>query len=229
MKLGITGIFNRDKAARTEVTTLNLKWHGETHHAPGLKTSSNIFDVVIPFHNRQEGTDTLQQILKSTVLEDISVQEISVGAPFRLVGIEPRPPITIKYGNKVDFKLAIEAPPYSFKGPLEISFIENEPDKVRVEINRIVLVHESRNVPIPSTEMAMNIRKSQAFRVSVQLYKILSYGDKVHSISVNAPFKFISSMPEPPFTIDNKNSFMVTIFVQAPEIGYGGPLEIEIR
>jgi hypothetical protein len=229
LKLGIGSIFKREKPANTEITTVNLKWHGETHHAPGMKTSNRIFDMVIPFHNRQEGTDMLQHILKSTVLEDMTVQSVSVEAPFKLVNVEPKLPATIKYGDKIEFKLAIEAPPYSFKGPLEVSFTENEPDKVRVEINRIVLVRNSKKVPIPSTEMAMNIRKSQAFRVNVQLYKILSLGDKVSSISVNVPFKFVSSIPEPPFTIDNRNSFVATIFIQAPEIGYGGPLEIELK
>lgn len=214
---------------KTDITNINLKWHGEAHKAPGLKTDKRIFDITIPFHNRQDSTDMLMHLLKSSVLEEIEIKEIDVAAPFKLVSVEPVPPSRIPYGEKIDFKLAIEAPSYNYKGPLEVSFVENEPEKVRIEINKVVLVKGSTKASVPNSEMIMEMRKSQVFKIDVQLYKILSYNDKVSQISASVPFNFVSSMPQPPFIIDNRNSYVVSIFIQAPEINYGGPLELYFK
>jgi hypothetical protein len=218
--------FMNKKSFNTVITDMKLKWKGETHKAPGLQTNNKIFDVEIPFHNRSDETDMLRHILKSSVIESIEIKTIKVAPPFKLVNVDPILPCTIKYGDKVDFKLSIEAPAYSYSGPLEIEFIENEPEKVRVEINKIVLISREKHVAIPHSEMAMSLRKSQIFKVNIQLYKILSYGDKVSSISAGVPFEFVSSLPGVPFSIDNKNSYVVTVFVKAPEVNYGGPLEL---
>ncbi|MGC8687597.1 MAG: hypothetical protein ACP5RM_02760 [Candidatus Micrarchaeia archaeon] len=224
MKLNIG--FVKKKSFNTNITALKLKWKGETHEAPGLKTNNRIFDVTIPFHNRRDETDMLKSILKSSVIESITVKKIEVAQPFKLVNVEPIVPHTIKYGDKVDFKLSIEAPAYSYSGPLEIEFVEDEPERVRIEINKIVLISGNKRVSIPNSEMAMSLRKSQIFKINVQLYKILSYGDNVSSIEAGVPFEFVSSIPGVPFKIDNKNSYVVTIFVKAPQMNYGGPLEI---
>ncbi|MEM0150067.1 MAG: hypothetical protein QXW10_04180 [Candidatus Micrarchaeaceae archaeon] len=225
----ISGIFNGNGSINTDITSISLKWHGESHKAPGLKTRKRIFDIEIPFHNRQDSVDMLKSLLKNSVLDEVEISGISIAAPFKLVNVEPKLPATIKYGESIVFKLAIEAPPYRYKGPLEVSFAEHEPEKVRVEINRIVLVRGPARVNVPHSELVMELRKSQVFKVDIQLYKILSYGDRVGGISTSVPFNFVSSMPAPPFTVDNRNSYIATIFIQAPEINYGGPLEIELK
>ncbi|MGC8670137.1 MAG: hypothetical protein ACP5TL_03235 [Candidatus Micrarchaeia archaeon] len=213
---------------QTEITNLNLKWRGEIHQAPGLKSNKRIIDLVIPFHNREDSIDMLKNILKSQVLNEVGIKDVRVSAPFKLLSVEPTPPCIVEYGSKIDFKLKIEVPDYDYKGPIDISFLEDEHEKVKIEINKITLLRGTRSVDIPSTEMILELRKGQAFKVNVQLYKILSYMDMVKGIKVNKPFSFISSMPSTPFSINNKNSFLATIFVQAPDLNYGGPLEISL-
>ncbi|MGC8647339.1 MAG: hypothetical protein ACP5SA_00785 [Candidatus Micrarchaeia archaeon] len=217
------------KTFKTEITSINLKWHGVIHKAKGLKTNKRIFDVSIPFHNRIVQEDSVRHLLKSSDIENILLERIDVGAPFKLVGIEPQPPLTIKYGESVDFKLAIEAPQYSYKGPIEIAFTDREPERVKIEINKVVLIGKGRRVEMPHSGMIMELMKSQVFKIDIQLYNLLGYLDIVKGIEASAPFDFVSSMPEPPFKIDDKSSFIVTVFIKAPEISYGGELELTFK
>jgi hypothetical protein len=45
---------------------------------------------------------------------------------------------------------------------------------------------------------------------------------------VNGPFTLVSSEPKVPFRIDNPNSYIVDFYIQAPETGYAGALEINL-
>jgi hypothetical protein len=56
----------------------------------------------------------------------------------------------------------------------------------------------------------------------------MSYGDTAKRIEVAPPFRFVSSDPKLPLRVDDTNSYIVELYIQAPEAPYAGPLEITI-
>ncbi|EQD46073.1 hypothetical protein B2A_09021 [mine drainage metagenome] len=233
MGFSLSGIFKKSgkgkKAIAVRVTNINIRWIGSVHTLPGLESEKREFEISIPFHNRSEGAEMIKNALGSSIIDDsVSIKDISVDPPFKLLGIDPKPPIELANGKSMDFRLRVEAPEQNYSGPMQVRFADAPKEKVRVEINRVTLVRDGKRVDVENSELIMELGKGQMFKNSIQMYKILSLNDVVNRVAINKPFEFVSSDPKLPFKVDNGNSYIVVFYIQAPATSYAGPLELTL-
>ncbi len=222
------GIFDflKDKPVAT-ITGINLKLQGYTHTMKGMDVKARTFSIEVPFTNKSHA-DMLTQanVMKAQKAEPIKIKSIEVGEPFKLVSIEPAAPLEIAPDMSVTFKMSIESPEHSYTGPMSISFLSDTVELVHVEISRTVLSAKGKKIPIPVSSRILNIPKGQIFTEKIQLYKAFSYGDTVSSITIEPPFSFVGSDPKLPLKIDDINSYIIELQIQAPQNPYAGELEI---
>lgn len=204
------------------LTSINIRFGGHVHGLGGRELESQEFRLDIPFQNRL-GNGILPDNLRGP---DITISDIRVEKPFELLDTAPRLPVDVAYMKSRIFSLKIKAPAANYSGPLTISFGTESGENIKVDIEKVVLVDGGRSVDLENSTEAMTIRKSQIFRRAIQLYKILSYGRRVNGIEVNRPFSIAETTPKPPFTVDKKDSYIVTLFIKCPDFDYAGPLEI---
>ena len=181
-----------------------------------------MFEVRIPFQNKT-GSDLLADNIKRP---DLRVEDVNVSAPFELVDVDPKLPVSVAYRGSAEIRLRIRAPAVPYAGPLNITLGEKAGSMVRVEIQKIVGQAKGRKIDLEEAPSVLSVQKGQVLKRDIQLYKILGYGDAVSGISVSGPFVFSGSDPKPPFRIDKRSSFIVSVFVLAPDQSYAGPLEI---
>ncbi len=224
--LNIQGLFKRlgkkKEAQGTRITSIGISYLGDKHGLDGMQVNDKIFELSIPFQNKT-GSDLLDDSLKRP---DLKVENISVSAPFELVDVRPRLPIAVSYKEGVSIRLRIRAPDVPYTGPLSVSLGEKDSGMVRVEIEKMLAVHNGARTVLEEAPSVLSVQKGQVLKRDVQLYKVMKYGDTVSSIEVNKPFVFSGAEPKPPFRIDERSSYIISIFVLAPEYSYAGPLEI---
>ncbi len=215
----------RDRATAVTITSINLKFMGETHSIGGKKVDSRVFELSIPFQNKI-GSDLLPDNLKGPGL---SLAKIEVSQPFRLVSSAPGLPLDVDYMSKVVFKLRIEAPEVTYEGPLTINFGNEQKETVNINISRMALMANGSSIELEDSGMAATMQKGQIFKRSVQLYKVLRYRDQVGGIAVSQPFELVSTDPKVPFALDKKDSFIVGLYIKAPSFSYSGALDVTFR
>ncbi len=209
---------------KTSITGINIRLGGDVHSLPGREVGE-VFDLSIPFKNRL-GNGLLPDNLKGP---DITVSNITVDMPFRLVETVPKLPVEVPYKSEVSFALKIKGPEGNYSGPLLIKFDTSSKDNIDLNIARIVLASGAKKADLEGSTFNMNIKKGQIFRRDIQLYKVLSFQQKVEAVEISAPFQIISTEPKAPFAIDKKDSYVMTIFIKCPEFSYAGDMEIVFR
>lgn len=228
IKLDIFGLMGKE-GLQISITAINIKLHGYMHSISGMEVNQRKFEIEIPFRNKTH-TDMLTDAasFKAQKAEPIKINELKVADPFKLLSVEPKMPIDVNADEKVVFKLMLEAPGHSYSGPLNISLDSNSIELVHIEISKTVLQAKGVKVPIETSSRILNIPKGQIFTEKLQLYKGFSYGDAVSNIEVSEPFRFVSTEPKLPLKIDDPNSYILDIHIQAPQSPYAGVLEIKI-
>jgi hypothetical protein len=208
---------------------MNVKLHGYTHNLEGMEIKSKSFPIELPFKNKTH-TDMLTEAtqFKSQKAQPINIKNLEVSSPFKLASIEPKLPITVNGDEKVVFKMMIEAPEHNYTGPLNITFVSDGIETVHIEITKTVLVAKGQRVPIETSGTMFNIPKGQIFVDKVQLYKAFSFGDVISKVEVSEPFAFAGSEPKLPVKIDDTNSYILNLYIQAPATTYAGELEVRI-
>ncbi len=224
------GIFDRLRGKRggggqTNVTNVNIMWGGGFHTLPGMRPEQRTFELSIPFDNSSAIENLSTNTFKFSDTT-VKIKDITVDKPFELVTVDTKLPLAVKTNEKVGFRLTVKAPDTNYSGPMTVRFLQDDADIIKVEINKVILVAKGRRVEIENSGVIMSVKKNHIFKNSIQLYKALSYGDEVTGVALNAPFRLASSRPSPPFRLDDPNSFIADLFIQAPEISYAGPLEI---
>ncbi len=207
------------------ITSINIKLGVDVHSLGRKELDREVFTLSIPFQNKLGG-GILPDNLKGP---NMTVSEIKVDQPFELLDVSPVLPVEVGYMSRREFTLRIKAPAMNYEGPMMIRFGTESRDNVSINISRIMLFDGEKKVELESSATDMIIKKSQAFRRDVQLYKILGYGRTVDSIEVVAPFSLVDSDPRVPFKIDRKDSYVATLYIRCPEFNYAGELEIRFR
>ena len=220
-------IFHRGKPkngerARVTITSINIKFMGETHSLMGREVKDSIFELSLPFQNKI-GSDLLPDMLKGPKL---TLSRIDVSPPFQLVEVSPKPPVDIEYMGKTVFKLRIKVPEVTYEGPLAISFGNEPKETVNINLSKITLSRDGNKVDLEDSAMVVNMQKGQIFKRSVQLYKIMSYNDSVNSILLNHPFELVSTDPKMPLILDRKDSYILDLYIKAPDYSYAGTLDL---
>lgn len=194
---------------------------GDKHGLDGMEVSDSVFELSIPFQNKT-GSDLLADNLKRP---ELKVENITVSAPFELVDVNPKLPVSVKYREGVVIKIRIRAPKLPYTGPMSVSLGEKE-NVVRVQIEKMFAVSGGRKIILEEAPSVLSVQKGQVLKRDVQLYKVLKYGDTVNRIEVNGPFVYSGSEPKTPFKIDKESSYIISVYVLAPDYSYAGPLEI---
>lgn len=222
MRLGLLGKLRGNQVV---ISAINVNWKGGVHRLDGVTSKKQTVEIEIPFANKKgEGVLMFKtQEKKPEIITAISVQQ-----PFRLLDVSPKPPVEVKEGERVSFKLRIGLPDYGYNGPLNLTLGAAAQEMVMLELPKVVLKRGERSVEVENPRSIISVLKNGVFQHSVQLYKALSYNDRVGSIKVGAPFSLVSSEPKTPFSIDDPNSYIVSLWIQAPDHNYAGPLVIEL-
>ncbi len=211
------------KVPKITITGVNLKFMGHTHGLAGMTTDDSTFSLDIPFQNKM-GSDLLPDNLKGP---PIRIGRISVAAPFKLLDVSPALPAEIAFMSKVTFRLKVNGPDVRYEGPLAVDFGNEASDTVNIMIKRVMLHRGDRTEELENSDITANMQKSQVFKQSVQMYKILSLGDTVSRVEVNMPFEVVSTEPKLPVRADRKDSYIISIYMKCPEFSYAGDLDIK--
>ena len=148
--------------------------------------------------------------------------------PFKLVSTTPAVPVEIQADQVVNFRFEIDAPAHSYAGPMSISFVSDSTPTIHIEISKTILARNGVRTTIGTSSRMLNLARGQIFGEKVQLYKAMSFGDTVDKIEIAPPFRFVSSDPKLPLKINDMNSYIVELYIQAPDASYAGPLEITL-
>lgn len=219
-------VFGRRQVQRPKVyiTTVNLKFMGGTHSLNGMHVPSEVFDYPIPFSNKM-GSDKLPNEI---VGPKITISKITVSEPFSLVEVNPSLPVDVQYMSKVDFMLKIRAPSVTYDGPMAINFGNDSTSNIAINISKVLLTRSGKSVDLENSELVATMQKSQVFRKDIQLYKIMSLNDSVNNIEISKPFELVSVTPNLPITADRKDSYIISLFIKAPQSSFSGDLEIKL-
>lgn len=207
--------------AAITLTSINIRLGGDVHAMAG-RDVPQIFELPIPFRNKI-GSGLLPDEIKGPVT---TVSQITIDKPFELLEIKPSLPIEVPYQSEKKFILKIKGPEGSYNGPLLIKFDTSSKDNIDVNVSKIWLTGPTRRMELEESAFSMNIKKGQTFRRDIQAYKVLSLGQKVTSITMQAPFEVAATDPKLPFTIDRKDSYVVSLFIKCPAFSYAGDMDI---
>lgn len=221
---GILGKKPEPQRSKVSITSVNLKFMGNSHALNGLEVPSRVFEYTIPFQNRM-GSDLLPENLKGP---KVTISNITVSDPFKLIEINPKLPVDIQYQSKVSFVLKIEAPDLSYDGPIAINFGNESADNIAININKMILTRNGQSVELENSEMMATMQKHQLFKKEIQIYKIMSLNEKLSKIEVSKPFELVSVQPALPIIADKKDSYIISIFLKAPDSSYAGSVEIKM-
>ena len=221
--------FLKGNKSTVTITTINIKLHGFMHSINGMTVKEKTFPLEIPFRNKTH-TDMLTEAtsFKAEKAEPIKIKGLDIADPFKLVSIEPQLPIEVKADEKVVFKLVIAVPEHNYTGPMNIVFNSDSKEMVHIEITKSILEAKGQKIPIETSSRILNLPKGQIFTEKIQLYKGFSFGDTVSKIEIETPFTFVSSEPKLPLKIDDTNTYILNLYIQAPQTSYAGALQIKI-
>ncbi len=220
----LKGKIKKDGGAATTLTSINIRLGGDIHSLPGRDVDKT-FIVNIPFKNKM-GSGLLPDNLKGP---DVTINSITIDRPFELLEVSPELPCNVPFMSEEKFTLRIKAPEGSYNGPLLVRFDTGNKDSIDIKMSRIILTHGTKSVELESGATSMNVKKGQVFRRDIQLYKILSFDQKINSIEVSKPFGFVLSEPNVPLVVDKKDSYVMNIFIKCPDFSYAGELEIKFK
>ncbi len=207
---------------KVTITSINLKFMGNSHGLAGMEVSEPVFELRIPFQNKM-GSNLLPDNLKGP---KIVLSSVTVGSPFRLVDISPKLPVEVPYMSKTMFTLKIAAPDVTWEGPLSINFGNESANNVTISIKKVTLHHGDKSIELEDSGVTTSMQKSQLFKQNLQIYKVLSLGDTVNKIEVSAPFEIVSTDPKLPIKADKKDSYIISLYMKCPEFSYAGDLDI---
>jgi len=212
------------KRVKTKITSIDITYMGDEHRLNGLETNEPIFEVRIPFENKEIESGALEEIKKP----DLHIDAVKIGKPFDLVSISPEPPIVVQYKKQTELVLKIKAPEIAYTGPLSIGFIANAKDIVHISINKIILRKGERSATIESV-IDTQVQKGQVIKQDIQASALLSQGEQVTNVSASAPFAIVKTSPDVPFKINRQGSYIISLFIKVPNFSYAGPLEVEFK
>ncbi len=216
-------LFGRKKAGTNiTVTSINLKFMGNSHAIDGMHVSKPEFDIDIPFQNKM-GSGLLPEGMKGPKMV---VSAIAVAEPFRLVDVSPKLPVEVGFMSKVIFRIKVRAPDMTYEGPLSINFGNEASNNVTISLKKVTLHHKDRDVELEDSAVTSAMQKSQLFCEKIQLYKVVSLGDVVSRIEVSRPFEIVSTDPKLPIKADRKDSYIVSLYMKCPDFSYAGDLDI---
>ncbi len=205
-----------------KLSSIDIKFMGSVHAMPGITSTKNIFDINIPFQNKM-GSGMLPENIKGPA---VTLSAIKISSPFKVIGIEPSLPIKVGYMSRENIRITVEGPQMNYDGPIAIDFGNDTSDEVTLNISKYTLEFPGRKSDLENTAATIKIQKGQVFRKDVQFYKVGSYMSKVNSITINEPFELVSTQPAVPFVASTKDSFIVSVFIKAPEFNYSGDIKI---
>ncbi len=228
MKFDIFNFLKKGKSSVT-ITTINIKLQGYMHSISGMDVKEKTFTLEIPFRNKTH-TDMLTEAasFKAQKANPLKIKGIEIAEPFKLVSIEQKFPIEIKPDETVVFKMVIHAPEHNYNGPMSVIFASDSVEMVHIEITKTILEAKGAKIEIDTSSRIMNLPKGQIFNEKIQLYNAFRYGDAVSRIEIAHPFAFVSSEPKLPVKIDDPNTYILNLYIQAPSTSYAGALEIKI-
>jgi len=213
------------KKTKVVVNGISVKWQGYAHKLDGMPVKGRTFEFTLPFQNKtHEDMLTKAANFKAQEALPAVIKAIEVSNPFALVSVEPALPITVQPDQKITLKMVFQAPDYNYEGPLAINLASDQVEAIHIEITKVIMQVKGRDVEIETSSRIMSMAKGQIFQEKVQMFKALSFGDTVSKVEISAPFKIVSTDPKLPFTLDQTNSYIATLFVQAPESSYAGTL-----
>jgi hypothetical protein len=221
------GLFGGKK--KTTITGINIRLQGHTHQLKGLESPDEVIEIKIPFKNKVH-SDMLTDagVFKAQEGKPMSIKEIKVSDPFTIVDVDPKPPLEIKSGASVEFKLKLNAPKHNYNGPLTVSLEAASEEVVHIEIARTILEWKGKRTEIESSARMLNVQKNGILVENVQMYKALSSGDTVTNVDVEFPFKLASTEPKLPVKLDTPNGYIMGFYIQAPDHSYSGDLVIKV-
>ena len=222
--------FNPFKRGRTtKITVINLKLQGFNHTMNGIESKDDTIEIKIPFTNKLH-TDMLTEagVFKAQKGKPIKIEKIEVSEPFEMVSITPKMPVDVPPGAKIEFKILLKPPTHSYAGPISISFASEQVEMVHIEISRTLIERNGKKIEIPASSKMLNIEKGKIFTEKVQLFKALGYGETAKEISVSFPFKLVSTDPPLPAKINETNSYIMSMHIQAPSQNYSGEMVLTI-
>ena len=213
---------NSDSQKPINITAINIRLGGDVHSLPG-KDVETTFEINIPYNNML-GNGLLPDNLKGP---DMTISDITVDKPFELLSIKPSLPIDVPYLEKKIFALKIKGPEGSYSGPLLVKFNTSSSNNVDISISKVFLLHNEKKVELEGSTFSMNIKKGQVFKRDIQLYKILSYQEKVEKIEISNPFEIVDIKPKLPLILNVKDSYVASFIIKAPNFNYAGEVEIK--
>ena len=213
---------DKGRAAKVTVTSINLKFMGNSHGLDGMDVDKPEFEVSIPFQNKM-GSGLLPDNLKGP---PVRISRIKVGEPFALLDVAPKLPVDVPYMDRTVFRLRIKAPGMRYEGPLSVDFGNDAAGSITINIKKVMLHYMGRSVELEESSIGASMQKSQLFKESIQLYKIASFGDRFSSVQVSKPFELVSTDPKLPIVADRKDSYILSMYLKCPDFSYAGDMDI---
>ena len=97
------------------------------------------------------------------------------------------------------------------------------------QINKVIVNTGMKSVEIENSGVILQMPKGGIFKNAIQMYKAMSYGERVDKVNIQKPFELVSCDPKLPFTINEPSSYLVTFYIKAPDVDYAGPMEIKLE
>ncbi len=233
MNFNLGGLFKKKEKGKVTITSVNIKWHGQMHAMEGLEVKESTFVIKIPFQNKSQQDalpfEALKEKFKAQEKAPIRINSIQISDPFKFVSVEPKLPRDIMSSEKIELMITAQAPDYTYSGPITITLVAEEASMIKVQINKVIVNTPLKSVEIENSGVILNMPKGAVFKNSIQMYKAMSYGERVDKVTLQKPFEFVSCDRKLPFTINEPSSYLVTFYIKAPEVDYAGPMEITIE
>ncbi len=212
--------------ASVNVTSVNIKWMSEQHTSTGFPVEENPFLYELPFQNKSQLN--IVSFLPAQEQIPVKIKEITVKAPFAIESLSPRLPVVLKNDERAAFKLRIKAPDYNYEGPLGIEVIPDKTDNIHMEItSTIINVPGSPQAKAPA-KLILDVPKMQVFVQKINVPQLLVSEATISKIEVSKPFVIIGSEPKAPFKFTEGSGHTITLYLQAPQFNYAGPIEITL-
>ena len=215
----------KKKGYKVTITNISLRFMGAVHGIPGITSEKQVFYVNIPFQNKM-GSNLLPEDLKGPSMK---IKEIKVGMPFKLLEVNPQLPAEIPFMTKTVFRLKVEGPAVNYEGPMSITMNDEPAENIGLNIKAISISKGEQRVELQNSSMRLSLQKGQIFKTELQMYNVLKYNDKISRVRVAPPFTVESTDPAFPTTVEKKDSYVMKIYIRAPDSNYTGDLDIIVE
>ncbi len=216
----------RPKQPLIKVTSISLGWSGTTHSLPGIDSEGSVFEAKIPFSNKVEG---IMEVLKAQSSAPVVISGFESSQPFRILSVSPKLPANVEANTTQVFTLKIEGPAYKFEGPLQLKMLSDTSGFVQIGVPKIIVHTRKGTTTLDEPARTMSVPKGNVFTFHLQMYRVLSYTDKVESVGVSEPFELVETTPMAPFSLEVKDSYVLELKIRAPDFSYSGNLEINFK